>query len=180
MSGYERYNVEPRQDTLRQLKSLVTERAELLLEAEQKDKELKALNERVRQIDQEEIPSLMDSIGLDKVELRGGLQVTVKDEVYCSLPKERRERAMQWLDDHEHGGLIKRSLEVLFDREQEEEATELLGELKAREFRPSMGRKVEPSTLKAFLKEQLREGQEVPLKLFGAYAVRVAKVQLKK
>jgi hypothetical protein len=83
---------------------------------------------------------------------------------------------MQWLDDHGHGGIIKRNITVGFNRDQEGDASVLQDELSDRFENVKADRKVEPSTLRAFIADQLEAGAAVPLDLFGAWEQRVARV----
>jgi len=72
--------------------------------------------------------------------------------------------------------LIKRNISVAFSRDQEVIAHELEAQLGARFENVRTDRKVEPSTLRSWIGEQLEAGAEVPLELFGAWEQRVARI----
>lgn len=152
---------------------------------EQEELVLKQLKERERKLREEDLPSAMEEIGLTKLTLSNGAMISTTNEVYCSVPEHAKGRAYAWLDDHGFGGLIKTSLVSMFGREEEEQErmraiAQMLAEQNV-QFVPKQ--EVHAQTLKAWLKEQLALGTEVPedrrvpLDLFGARPVTVAKVK---
>lgn len=138
---------------------------------------LKRLAERARVFREETIPSAMQELGLAQLKLDTGETITVKQDVYASVPRENRDRAYQWLEDHGHGGLIKLTVATAFGRKESDEAVELYNKLAAEGVNPTLQQTVAPQTLKAFLREQIAAGEDVPLDLFGARPVWTTKVK---
>lgn len=126
------------------------------------------------------LPDLMDKMGLEKFTSTSGFQIEVKKAMRTSVPEGRRPEAWAWLDKNGHGGLLKRLLSVAFNRDQQADADKLLATLRAKFPATKQELWVEPPTLTAFVKEQVKSGADIPLDLFGAWEQRIAKVKLSK
>lgn len=159
----------------------MTNLANALLDAEDKvasaEKELKAAKEQARLLREETIPSAMQELGLDSFKLTTGETFTVKQEVYASIPSDYKEEAMRWLERNGFGGLIKVDVTAAFGRNQKDISTSLLEELHRRGFATKVSEGVAPQTLKAFLREQLAKGTDIPLDLFGARPTWITKIK---
>lgn len=158
------------------LSQLARDLNEAQLEAARIEEQLKAANAKVTDLAEKQIPDLMDQIGMRTFTTSDGFKVDVRETIRASVPAAKKEAAMQWLDDNGHSGLIKRSILVAFDRQQEKEARKLEAQLSKKFENVKTDLKVEPSTLRAFIGEQLEKGEAIPLDLFGAWRQRIAKI----
>lgn len=155
------------------------------LEAEALEEQLKAVQEKARAIRENDLPELMQAIGLKEITTANGLNVQLKEEIRASFfakDPTKREPAFSWLKDNNHDGLIKNMVSVTFPKGQEAVADEVVRMLKEREGSPlnvERKRDINHQTMLAFLRERLREGEEVPLPLFGAFIQKFAKVSRK-
>ena len=86
---------------------------------------------------------------------------------------------MDWLEDQGHGGLIKRTVSVAFNRDQENEAVKLMDELSSEFSGVSQDHKVESATIRAFIREQLEEGVDFPMDMFGAVQILESRIRTK-
>jgi hypothetical protein len=168
---------------LQRLQVLVAQLYEADAKVDDLEEQLKTANAAARHLREQSIPELMETLGLRDCRTTQGLRVLVKDEVRASLPKdpERREAAFLYLEDSGNGGLIKRKFVVEFNREDEAWAAKFERDLAARK-RPLnvlRSKDVHHQTLLAFLREQLREGEPVPMESFGAFVQKVATVEEK-
>jgi len=162
--------------------------ARLLVDAERNEiaaeQALAAAKETARRIREESLPSVMQELGLTELTLDDGSEIKTGMEVYCGIKVDDREAAFGWLEENGFGGLIKTEVVVPFGRSDEERKmlTKLKRSLEKAEYQYTAGQSIHAGTLKAWLKEQLREGdpKKVPLQLFGARPVTVAKVKLAK
>ncbi len=143
-------------------------------EAEQKFKDAK---EARRLIEEEDIPSVMTEIGVDKIRLTTGEEISVKSSVNASITKEKNQAACEWLFDHGFGGLVKTEVNILFNRDSVELAAELADELRENGFEPEFTIGVHASTVKAFVNEQLAAGKDIPMELFSAQRYQKATVK---
>lgn len=143
--------------------------------------ELKKAQERVRKLREHDIPDLMRSVGLKKLSTESGLDVSLREAVRATWPKdaERRTEAMEWLEQNGHGGLVKRQFIITFGRDEEAWAKKFEDDLRKRKRELNLERKeaVHPSTLCAFIREQLAEGAKVPMRAFSAFVQTFAEVK---
>lgn len=138
---------------------------------------LKTAKERERLLKEETIPSAMREIGLEKIKLETGETITIKEDVYASIPKNNKKEALEWLDSNGLGGVIKRDISVLFGRDCDEARIKVLIDfLIENGYEFSQEESVHAQTLKALIREQLAKGSAIPLDLFGAMPVTVAKI----
>ena len=68
---------------------------------------------------------------------------------------------------------------VAFGRDESDKAENLVKFLLTKNLVPTFGKSVNAQTLKAFLREQIASGQPIPLELFGARPIWVAKLSKK-
>lgn len=149
--------------------------AELLLKLRQNverlETELEAAKKDMRRVEQEDLPDLMQELGLETFKLTTGELIEVKPEVDCGISEERRTRAHAWLTENGFGGLIKTEVVAKFGREEREAAVAC-----AQQIGGEMIERVHPSTLKSFVKEQMAAGKPVPFDLFGVHPYNKVKI----
>lgn len=162
----------------------VSRLAKLLVDAdaevERIEELLKAAKAHVTRIREEALPGAMQEIDLKEVTLSDGSKIKVVDEVYCSITEAKKAAAFEWLEENDFGGLIKTGVEVAYGRDQRDDALAFYTKLAAEGKDVSISAGVHAQTLKAWMKEQLAEGRNVPMELFSARSVTVAKVTLPK
>jgi len=158
----------------------MTSLARALVEADDSvrlaDEELKAAKERARILREETIPGAMQELGIEELKLSTGQKLSIKQEVYASIPAANKYMAFDWLTEHGFGGLIKVEVITQFGKGELHEAEQLAVQLRDLGLQPMLDQSVHPQTLKAFIKEQLASGANFPLDMFGARPVFVAKI----
>ena len=160
-------------DEMSQLASALIDADAAIAEVEQA---LKDTKEKARKLREETIPSAMQELGLEQIVLSTGQKLTIKQEVYASIPKDRKHEAFAWLDEHGFSGLIKIEVVTEFARGDDMLAQNLAKELAVRGLNVELDQGIHSQTLKAFLKEQISSGAAIPLELFGAMPVWQAKI----
>jgi hypothetical protein len=167
-------------DKLEQLSALVTQMEMAEIEVETCEAALKLAKERLRGIVEHELPELMMELKQPILHTTDGRKITIKDVVRATLPEVNRPKGFQWLIDHGHSGIVKRTVEVAFAAVEGDKAQELLHEMEgeyganAREVM-----KVEPSTLTRFVKDQIEAGEELPQDIFQIREFKHAKISKK-
>lgn len=155
--------------------------AKLLLQANEEvvftTETLKQVKEHARVLREETVPGMMQELGITSLTLSSGQKLTITQEVYASIPVERKTHAFQWLNANGHGGLIKTTVSTFYTKGQREIALALVNELEGRGLNAVFEEKVHPQTLKAFIKEQLRDAVPIPLDIFGARPVMTARIK---
>mgnify|MGYP003636561054 CR=1 FL=1 len=149
-------------------------------EIEALQEELTKKNDRLRQIREFELPELMDAAEQTEIGTKAGHRVIMDETLRASLSKHKTE-ALNWLENNEHGDLIKRQFVISFDRDDEAWAKKFAADLKKRKkpLSTKVERTVHANTLTAFVKAALKEGVDIPQETFGVFRQRFAKVQRK-
>ena len=133
--------------------------------------------DKLKHLSEESIPQLLD--GLEgTVKLTDGRTVTVKEKIRGNISSDKKLFAMKWLEDHDHGDIIKRRFIIEFNRDQENIAKDfekMLFENGVLNVKKEQN--VHWQTLDAFVREQLSEGSGMPLDLFGVYRRRNASIK---
>lgn len=153
------------------------ERERLLAEAEEL---VKSRKEAVRQIAENELPELLEDLGLqDGVRTTSGYIVGFKRHLNASITEERREAAHNWLENNGLGGIIKRLVSVSLGRDEQLAADNAKKALQEAGLMPAEKQWVEPATLKAQVKQLMDAGTVVPEDIFGIFIKKVATVKVK-
>ena len=149
--------------------------AELLVQlrnnVERLTDELKTAKEDMRRVEQEDLPDLMQELGLQTFKLASGEVVDVKPDVECGISEERRARAHAWLTENGFGGLIKTEVIARFGRDEHDAAVAA-----AEKINGEMVERVHPATLKSFVKEQMEAGRAIPFDLFAIHPFNRVKI----
>lgn len=164
------------------LKAYVEEAYNLEIEIAELTRRLELKNKQLGNLMNKEIPDAMDRIGTNVFGVPGTrTECRIQPFYHASIPEASRSEAFQWLEEHEHGDLIKNSLKVDFNKEDAEAAKRIFDRVKqmlAQEeinAKPVMDKAVHWKTLTSFVKEQVEEGNVLPLGILGATVGRVAK-----
>ena len=168
-------------DKLMQLKALADLLIAATLATASAEAELSRAKETLRRIQEDDIPELMKEIGLQEITLDTGDKLSVHNEIQCSITEARRQAAHAWLTERGFSGLIKTSIEIKFGRGEADDARIFLPQIEELTRHSAvLEDAVHPQTLKAFLKEQLEDGTDLPQDLFGLRAYSKAKLTFAK
>lgn len=142
----------------------------------------KALTEALARRDdlvERTIPTYMeDNMGLSEFTTRDGVVVKIVKKIRASIGS-NKEDAFAWLSAHGHGNMIKRTIQIAFNKEQEQEAAELSEKLSEEYAGVRTDMAVAPATLTAFVREMLERGEEIPHDIFGIFEQRKAEIKRK-
>ena len=130
-------------------------------------------------LSEQTIPNLMQQAGVSLIKLKDGSSVEIKPFYAARIPSSKIEEAFEWLRINGHGDLIKNNVMLTFGRHQDNEAKSLVADLREKGHNVKQAEKVEPMTLKAFVKEQIQGGKNVPADLFGVYVASKTKITTK-
>jgi len=162
----------------KQLSSLVRLLNSVQQQIDDAEQHLKALKQEKQRISFEQIPALMDEMGIERVDVDGAT-VELKPFVSASIPADRKQEAFNWLREHGLDDIIKNDIVVSFGRGQDNQAGDVMYELEQKGFHPEQKTHVHAMTLKAFVKERVEQGLPIDLDMFGAYVARTANVKRK-
>lgn len=163
--------------TLEQLVKVTQQLLDINAAVVKVEADLKLAKEKSRTLREETIPNAMTELGLTSLTLDSGQKLTISQEVYASIPADKLTDAFAWLNEHGFGGLIKTEVKTIYGKGERDVAYALMVELCDRGLSAQFKENIHPSTLKAFLKEQIRDGNPCPMDLFGARPVMTAKIK---
>ena len=139
---------------------------------------LKALKAEKHRLSVENIPGLMDEMGVDRLDV-DGVSVSRKMIVHASIPQDRKEEAFAWLRENGLDDIIKNDVTCSFGKGEDNIAGDVVGILQEKGFDPKTKTHVHPSTLKAFVKERIVDGKPIDLDMFGAFIANAAEIRRK-
>ena len=142
------------------------------------EKHLKALKAEKQKLSVENIPALMDEMGVERLDV-DGVTVTRKMMVHASIPKDRKDEALGWLRSEGLDDIIKNDVTCSFGKGEDNIAGDVLGMLQERGYDVSAKTYVHPMTLKAFVKERMESGKPIDLDMFGAFVANAAEIRRK-
>jgi hypothetical protein len=129
----------------------------------------KERKDQLRKLTEQAIPEALAETGMRGFVMEDGSKVELKDFYSASISAARKAEAFQWLRDHGMDDIIKNTVSVRFGRGEDELCSRLLEILGTQGYPAEQAEKIEPMTLKAWVKEQTERGNEFPMDLFGAY-----------
>jgi len=129
-------------------------------------KKLARLNEYV-------IPDVMEEMGINEYKTNDGLTIKLKQAIRASISELNRSDAFGWMTDHDHDAMIKTSIVIekpalLDDFENADELKEAL-QLVMQNLPSSENKSIHSSTLSAFVRDKLEDGEEIPLDTFSVF-----------
>ena len=142
------------------------------------EQHLKALKAEKQKLSVENIPALMDEMGVERLDV-DGVTVTRKMMVHASIPKDRKDEALGWLRSEGLDDIIKNDVTCSFGKGEDNIAGDVLGMLQERGYNASAKTYVHPMTLKAFVKERMESGKPIDLDMFGAFVANAAEIRRK-
>ena len=141
---------------------------------------LKTIEDESRRLSEITVPEMMAELGISTMTLESGETISYSTEISASIPKEKHDDAVNWLCSHGYADIVQPTITIPFDRTDSDAANEFARELASRGLNFAQTNKVHPMTLKASLKEMLRNGINVPLDLFGAREFFKTSIKIKK
>ena len=165
-------------NTGKQLSQLVRALRVVEQQIEDAENHLKALKQDKHRMSVEQIPALMDEMGVERLDV-DGVTVERKMIVSASIPVDRKDEAFAWLRDNGCDDIIKNEVTCSFGKGQDNSAKNVISILEEAGFEPSTKTHVHPSTLKAFVKERVMDGKPIDLDMFGAFISNAAQIRRK-
>jgi hypothetical protein len=145
-------------------------RAKLLeKEIDELDTVLKERKEQQRKLLEESIPAMLQELGMKKFVMADGSTIDVKPFYSASIKEENRAVAYQWLRDNGYDDIIKNTVSVRFGRNEDKLCETLINSLRQQNYPVEQTEKIEPQTLKAWAREMVERGQEIPTETFSLY-----------
>tara|TARA_R110000764_G_scaffold81397_2_gene161217 strand:- start:251 stop:802 length:552 start_codon:yes stop_codon:yes gene_type:complete len=177
---FEKEQVNVTDDGIQSISVLAETQLDLEGQMEEKENELKVLKEKHRRISQDLLPEALMEAGVSEFKLKDGTKVSTLTYYSARISPDMREEAFGWLRDNNFADLIKNTVSASFGRDEDETANELLDELNSKGLNTTQKEWVEPMTLKAFVREQVEKGADLPLETFNVYIGQKSKITKEK
>lgn len=133
------------------------------------DEKLKEEKKKLLKMTDEDLPALMTEANSMEFTLLDGSKVTIKPQYGASIKVDNRPAAFEWLREHGHDDIIKNTVSCQFGRGEDDLASSFKAFAEKEGYVPNQTEKIEPMSLRAFVKERVENGDEFPMELFGAY-----------
>ena len=164
------------QNSVKSISEKCNQLKDLRNQIEDAEEKLSLLKNKSRDLEERIIPEMMQEAGVSLLKLADGSSVEVKPFYAAKIPESRVEEAFSWLRGNGFEDLIKNTVTASFNRGQDNQVSELISVCEKFGFNYNKKEKVEPMTLKAFVKEQVETGKQLPFDLFGVYIANKTKI----
>ena len=141
------------------------------------EEDLKKAKAKLLKLTDEELPSAMQELNISEFKLGDGSQVTLKATYGARISEENRDAAFEWLRKRNEADIIKNTVTVRFNREQDNEAKALVADLVKKEMVPEQKSEVHPGTLRSWAKQRIEDGKELDMNLFGVWVGQRAEIK---
>ena len=170
------------QQSLESVSTLLQEQLKIETEIEISELELQNKKEKFRKLSEEIIPSKMTELGMTSTTMLDGSKVDVVENIYVSIPKDpdKSRACYNWLEDNGLGDIIKNQVGMSFGKGENEDAKKLEDTIKDLGFIPEVKVSVHPSTLKATVRQLVKDGRSVPDNVFNLFIGQKTKITKKK
>lgn len=168
---------QPETGKLSELTTLVTQLQDADKAVEEASDILKRAQEIQRELSMNRIPDLFDEINLSQLKMKDGSVVEIKRDFAASISIERKPFCFDWLRKNNHEHIIKHDVTVKMKKGEESEAKALIKKLDDMGLTYIDKEHVHPMTLKAFVKEQIEKGTDLPQEQFGVFPIRKTKIK---
>lgn len=168
---------------IKDVSELIAEALQLGDDIENDEAKLKAKKDKHRELLTQRIPDAIESASggqMQKIVLSDGSSVEIAEDIQANITKEKEGEAFGWLRANNHGDLIKNQIKVDFGRGEDNMAGAIREKIDELGLSASEKQSVHPATLKAFIREQINAGVNVPEDTFSVYRGRIAKIKRKK
>jgi len=133
------------------------------------EEKLKEEKKRLLKMTDEDLPALMTEANSMEFTLLDGSKVTIKPQYGASIKVDNRPAAYEWLREHGHDDIIKNTISCQFGRGEDDLASSFKAFAEKEGYVPTQTEKIEPMSLRGYVKERVENGDEFPMELFGAY-----------
>ena len=203
-AGFKQVREESLQRAINLAHHLMTVQADVIVRQD----ELKICKEQQRKIEEEQLPNLMDELGLAEFKLQDGItRIDIKSFLKASLPSqtvilkttdpevrarlmERRTEGLEWLRDGQGKSLIKdvvtidipsaRSAKSAQRNAMERKVNAVLKVAEKMGLLADRSETVHTQSLTSYLKEMLEQGVDIPMDTFAVFEGRKARVSIPK
>ena len=130
---------------------------------------LKQAKKKLLKLTDEDMPAVMQEVGMNKFELDDGSMVEVKPTYGASILVDNRPQAYDWLRENGYDDIIKNNVTCSFGRGEDDKASAFKTFAAEKGYVANQKTEIHSQTLRAFVKERVEAGDALPMELFGAW-----------
>jgi len=130
---------------------------------------LKQAKKNLLKLTDEDMPAVMQEVGMNKFELDDGSMVEVKPTYGASILVDNRPQAYEWLRENGYDDIIKNNVTCSFGRGEDDKASAFKTFAAEKGYVANQKTEIHSQTLRAFVKERVEAGDAFPMELFGAW-----------
>jgi len=130
---------------------------------------LKQAKKKLLKLTDEDMPAVMQEVGMNKFELDDGSMVEVKPTYGASILVDNRPQAYDWLRENGYDDIIKNNVTCSFGRGEDDKASAFKTFAAEKGYVANQKTEIHSQTLRAFVKERVEAGDAFPMELFGAW-----------
>jgi hypothetical protein len=170
----------PSESQLKDVSALAEKAVEIQKFIEEGEEAIKNSKRQLRGLTEGLLPDALASLGVEEFKLSNGSRIVMKSILEGSLPKEEeaRDNAVKWLAENGAADLIKSKIEIAVEKGNTNLSAMIAGYLNENEIDFEQKDDVHHGSLKAFVREKMANGEDVPIAALGLYAARAAEVKL--
>ena len=165
-----------REGDTKDLSSLIRRSVDLDQQIKDTEAQLKDLKDKKRAVDEEDIPSIMQTMGVESLQVDGN-KVSIDKYVSARIPDDRREEAFSFIRSIGEGDIIKNEVVVGFGMGQDNIAGSVVDDLRNKGLEPAQKTHIHPMTLRTWAKNRIEKGDTIDFDLFGVYVGNRAKIR---
>lgn len=159
---------------LEQIRDYLRELRQLLLEKESLEERVDTVKHRIKEICEDKLITLYSAAHITNLDLEaeGNLQAynaQRKPFYAASIPKDKELQAFAWLQNNGHADIVKTTITVALGMKERVTAIKVENYLDKNGIDYSSKLAVHASTLKAFVKNEIKAGHVIPRDLLGVY-----------
>lgn len=138
---------------------------------------LKEKKKELLKLTDEDLPSVLQEMGVSSFTLDDGSKVEIKPLYAGHISVNNKEAAFEWLRNNGHDDIIKNVVSCQFGRGEDGKAEEFYAIASAKGYVAQQKQDVHASTLKAWIRERVENGEDFPMETFGAYISQRASIK---
>lgn len=163
-------------DNLKEVSFWAEKQLKLEVEVTEAEEKLADLKKELKDIVEQKVPDAMRECNLSEIKLSNGTKISIQQYYSARIGKEKEEQAFAWLQESGNEDIIKNVVSLQFGRGEDDSAAYVMANLSNQGYSPSSKRWVEPMTLKAFVREQVENGVDLPFETFNVYIGQKSKI----
>ena len=132
------------------------------------EQHLKDLKFKKKKLNEEDIPMLMEEMGMDVISVDGH-KVKIRQFVHARIPNDKRDEAFAFLRSIGEADIIKNDVTVSFSAGQDNQAGAVVDDLRQQGLDPAQKTHIHAQTLKKWVGDRLKDGKETDFDTFGVY-----------